>query len=41
MLAGIANPMPMLPPDGDRICELIPMSSPFSVDERTARVATG
>ena len=28
MFAGIANPIPMLPPDGDRICELIPMSSP-------------
>ena len=29
MFAGIAKPMPMLPPDGDRICELMPTSSPW------------
>ena len=29
MFAGIAKPMPMLPPVSDRICELIPTSSPF------------
>ena len=28
MFAGIEKPMPMLPPDGERICELIPTSSP-------------
>jgi uncharacterized Ntn-hydrolase superfamily protein len=28
MFVGMANPMPMLPPDGDRICELMPTSSP-------------
>ena len=28
MFDGIAKPMPMLPPDGDRICELMPTSSP-------------
>ena len=28
MFAGMAKPMPMLPPDGDRICELMPISSP-------------
>ena len=28
MLAGMAKPMPMLPPEGDRICELMPISSP-------------
>ena len=28
MFAGIAKPMPMLPPDGERICELMPISSP-------------
>jgi hypothetical protein len=29
MLAGMAKPMPTLPSDGDKICELMPMSSPF------------
>ena len=29
ILAGIAKPMPMLPPEGDRICELMPTSSPL------------
>ena len=28
MFDGTAKPMPMLPPDGDRICELMPTSSP-------------
>ena len=28
MFDGIAKPIPMLPPDGDRICELMPTSSP-------------
>ena len=28
MFAGIEKPIPMLPPDGDRICELMPISSP-------------
>ena len=31
--------MPMLPPDGDRICELMPISSPRGVDQRAAGVA--
>ena len=39
MLAGIAKPMPMLPPDGERICELMPISSPLRVDQRAAGVA--
>src|SRR2546430_46101 len=29
MFDGIAKPMPMLPPDSERICELMPTSSPF------------
>jgi hypothetical protein len=29
MFEGIENPKPMLPPDGESICELIPMSSAF------------
>ena len=28
MLEGIENPMPMLPPDGDRIAVLMPMTAP-------------
>ena len=28
MRDGTAKPMPMLPPDGERICELMPTSSP-------------
>jgi len=28
MLEGMAKPMPMLPPDVERICELMPISSP-------------
>ena len=28
MLLGMAKPMPMLPPDGESICELMPISSP-------------
>ena len=28
MLDGMAKPMPMLPPEGDTICELMPISSP-------------
>jgi hypothetical protein len=28
MFAGIAKPMPMFPPVGETICELIPTSSP-------------
>ena len=31
--------MPMLPPEGDRICELMPTSSPRGVHERAAGVA--
>ena len=29
MFAGIAKPIPMLPSELDRICELMPTSSPF------------
>ena len=39
MFAGIAKPMPMLPPDGVRICELMPISSPAGADQRAAGVA--
>ena len=31
MFDGMAKPMPMLPPEGDTICELMPMSSPSVV----------
>ena len=29
MFAGIEKPIPMLPPEGERICELMPISSPW------------
>ncbi len=40
MFTGIAKPRPMLPPEGDRICELIPTSSSLHVHERAAGIAT-
>ena len=37
--AGIANPMPTLPPVGEKIAVLMPMTSPFQVEHRAARIA--
>ena len=39
IVEGIAKPRPMLPPEGDRICALMPTSSPCDVDQRAAGVA--
>jgi len=39
MLTGIAKPSPMLPCEGDRIWELMPISSPLQIHERATGVA--
>jgi hypothetical protein len=38
MFEGIAKPMPMLPPEGDMICALMPTSSPFTLTSGAARI---
>ena len=30
---GVANPMPIEPPDGDKIAVLMPMTSPFMLNK--------
>ena len=37
--AGMAKPMPTLPPDGEKIAVLTPTTSPCGVEGRAARIA--